>query len=147
MKSSKPAFKSTTPVGTWEVVVDSCLQTESNDGRHGWKFDFRIRDDVEQENKGRHVFKSFLEDVTGVFPESKMNEYAFALGIEDGEEYEPWDLRGRCCQIVVKEFTPDDKPTEKVQYVAYARKSKVEPIKGATSADFSDVSADDNPFK
>jgi len=146
MKSSKPAFKSAAPVGTWEVVVDSCLATESQDGRHGYKFDFRIRDDVEQEYKGRHVFKSFMEDVTGVFPEAKMNEFAFALGIEDGVDYEPWELRGMCCQIVVKEFTPDDKPNEKVAYVAYARKSKVEPMAKAENV-FDDIDASDIPFK
>lgn len=146
MKSKKPEFVNAIPAGTYEVIVDACNATEHpKDGRYGVKFDFRIRDDVEQPCKGRHIFKSFYISDTGEFPEEKVGEFANACGVEDGAEYEPWELRLKTCQIVVKQFSPEDKPNEKVSYVAYARKSKLEPIKESDSS-FTDVSTDDIPF-
>ena len=146
MKSTKPTFKSI-PAGTYEVIVDSCTSVESQkDNRPGIKFDFRIREDVEQPCKGRHIFKSFYVNDQGEFPEEKIGEFANACGIEDGKDFEPWELRLCTLRIVVREFTPDDKPDEKVTYVAYAKKSELEPLK-TEAADFSDVTEDDIPFK
>lgn len=146
MKSTKPTFKNVS-AGTYEAIIDACGTTEHpKDGRAGIKFDFRIREDVDQPCKGRHIFKSFYINDQGEMPEDKIGEYANACGIEAGTDYEPWELRLCTLQIVVKEFTPDDKPDEKVAYVAYAKPSKLEPEK-PESADFSDVGDEDIPFK
>ena len=108
--------------------------------------DFRIREDVDQPCKGRHIFKSFYVNDQGEFPEEKIGEFANACGVEEGKDFEPWELRLCTLRIVVREFTPEDKPDEKVTYVAYAKKSELEPIKTEEAA-FSDVSEDDTPFK
>lgn len=148
MKSSKPAFKNSIPAGTYEVIIDACGETTNPiDGRNGIKFDFCIRPDIEQSCKGRHIYKSFYEDENGELPEKKIGEFANACGVADGEDYEPWQLRLRTCQIVVKQFSPDDKPNEKISYVAFARKSKEEPIEREEEPAFEDINEEDIPFK
>ena len=125
--------------GEYEVYVLFAGESETKSGRECIKFEFIVRKDVDQDYKGKHIFKQFYRDkVTNQWPAEKIGKYANALGVPRGEQFELEDLIGRNCRAVMKHFDGDDgvtretifylKPSEAETYVAELPKPGFEDV-------------------
>ena len=82
--------------GDYECYLKSCGYSVTKNGNECIKFDFVVREDVEQEYQKKHIFKNFWPDRdTGEYDADKIGKYANALGIEPGTDFELDDLVGR----------------------------------------------------
>lgn len=94
--------------GDYECVLRVCEIGATRAGTECIICDFMVRNDVEQENQNRHVFKRFYRDEEGRWPAEKIGKMANALGVEKGSSFELVDLVGLCCILHVKPYTPPD---------------------------------------
>lgn len=112
--------------GEYEVYVKDCCNTETKSGTECIKFEFVVREDIEQPYKGKHYFKNFYRDrETGSWPKEKIGKYANALGISVGQEFELDDLIGCSAVMKIKHFVTDDGET--IDCIHYLKKSKQTP--------------------
>ena len=136
--------------GDYEVMLMQCGETTTRtSGQPTIAFDFKVRDDVEQPYKGKHIFKNFYRDrETNEWPVEKIGRFANALGIEKGADFELDDLVGRCCILHMKPFVGQDGVERDSIY--YAESTKVgQAIGGAAPAGaqgFTEVEDDELPF-
>lgn len=108
--------------GEYEVFVSAAEETETKTGKPCIKFDFVVRQDVEQPYQRKHIFKNFYPDDSGNYPADKIGKYASSMGIAPGEEFELEDLVGKDCVLVIKHFTGDDGQTRAC--ILYTKESK-----------------------
>ncbi len=136
--------------GDYEVYLKSCGYGMSKNGNECIKFDFVIREDVEQEYQKKHIFKNFWPDRdTGDYDADKIGKYANALGIEPETDFELEDLIGRNCILHIGPYERED-GTE-IDCIRWLKPSKAESFvtaAPASSEDFQqlDESDDDLPF-
>lgn len=145
MKSVASTNRTVIPEGKYECLCAACGEKETQSGKPCVEFDFLIRADVEQKAQSRHIFKKFYKDENGKWPEAKIGKYAHALGIPAGQDFDYWQLRGMFCVVAVKNFK-DEETGETKDCIFFTESSKYVP-KEVSAADFSDVNADDTPFK
>lgn len=110
--------------GEYEVYLSFCGETTTKSGKKCVKFDFVIRDDVEQKYRKKHIFKTFTYGDDGCLSqrdENKIGAWANGLGVEVGEEFNLVDLEGRSCRIVYKHFTTEN--GEKIGYIGFIKES------------------------
>ena len=146
-KARKPEFKSNIiPAGDYECRVVSALERANDDGQVFIEFQFKVREDVEQNFKGSIIKKKFKPDADGNYKVNKIDEFAFACGVEEGVDYQLEELSGACVIVHVSCFT--DKDTgKKVGYVAYLKESEVgDTAKPLDSDSLESISSDDIPF-
>ena len=146
-KASKPKFtKKATPPGDYECRVVSALERADDDGKVFIEFQFKVREDVDQECKGAIIKKRFRPDVNGNYKTDKINEFAFACGVEEGVDYQLEVLAGSPVIVHVAQFT-DKETGNKVSYVPYLKESEAGDTAQPLDADGLDsISADDIPF-
>ena len=147
-KASKPKYRAKLfPAGDYECRVISALEKANEDGEAYIEFEFKVREDVEtNECKGQTLKKRFRQDSEGHYKENKINEFACACGVEEGEDYQLEELAGACVICHVSHFT--DKTTgEARHYISYLRESEVGDTAQTLNADeFATISNDDIPF-
>lgn len=134
--------------GDYEVMLMSCAETTTRTtGTPTIAFDFKVRDDVEQPYKGKHIFKNFYRDrETGAWPETKIGKLANALGIPKGTAFELDELVGRCCILHMRPFTGQDGVTRDSIYYAESTKAGQALSAPAGAAGFTEVDDDGLPF-
>lgn len=118
--------------GDYEVYVQDCKETTTKNGYPCIKFEFVVRNDVDQKYKGKHIFKSFFKNDNDEWPFEKIGKYANALGIAKDTEFFLEDLIGRNCIVHISHYTGDD-GTER-ECIFYTAPSKVEPYMAAPPA-------------
>lgn len=145
-KASKPIIRAKIiPAGDYECRVASAMERVNEDGVAFIEFQFKVRDDVDQNCKGDIIKKRFKQDADGNYKVNKINEFAFACGVEEGADYQLEELVGSCVIVHISCFTKDT--GEKVGYVAYLNPSKVgDSVQPLNPDDLSDINADDIPF-
>lgn len=136
--------------GDYEVYLKACGYSVSKNGNECIKFDFVVREDVEQEYQKKHIFKNFwpARD-TGEYDADKIGKYANALGIEPETDFELEDLIGRNCILHIGPYEKEDGTT--IDCIRWLKPSKAESFVTAAPAspeDFKqlDESDDDLPF-
>lgn len=146
-KASKPKFESKIiPAGDYECRVVSALERVNDEGQAFIEFQFKVREDVEQNCKGSIIKKRFKTDANGNYKVNKINEFAFACGIEEGTDYQLEELAGACVIVHISCFTDQD-TGKKVGYVAYLNESKVGDTAQPLDPDgLESISTDDIPF-
>ena len=146
-KASKPKFtRKQTPPGDYECRVISALERTDDEGRVYIEFQFKIREDIEQECKGTVLKKRFKPDTNGNYRVDKINEFAFACGIEEGADYQLEELAGSCVIVHVATFTDED-TGNKVTYIPYLKESEAgDSAQPLNEDDLTDISTDDIPF-
>ena len=146
-KASKPKFESKIiPAGDYECRVVSALERVNDEGQAFIEFQFKVREDVEQNCKGSIIKKRFKPGADGNYKVNKINEFAFACGVEEGADYQLEELAGSCVIVHISCFTNED-TGKKVGYVAYLNESKVGDTAQPLNPDeFSSISTDDIPF-
>lgn len=136
--------------GDYEVYLKTCGYATTQNGNECIKFEFVVREDVEQEYQKKHIFKNFWPNRdTGEYDADKIGKYANALGIEPGTDFELDDLIGRNCILHIGPYEREDGTT--IDCIRWLKPSKAESFVTATaasSADFQqlDESDDDLPF-
>lgn len=119
--------------GDYEVYVKSCGYATTLNGNDCIKFDFVVREDVEQDYQRKHIFKNFWPNRdTGEYDADKIGKYANALGIESGTDFELEDLIGRNCILHIEPFTGNDGVTR--DCIRYLKQSNVESFVSAPPA-------------
>lgn len=129
------------PEGDYEVYVKDCCFSTTKGGYECIKFEFVVRDDVEQPFKKFHKFKQFYRDRdTNAWPVDKIGRYANALGIPNGKDFDLSDLIGLNAVMVIRNY--NDKNTgEKKDNIYYLKPSKQKPFMSSSS--FVEVDEDD----
>lgn len=145
-KASKPKFKAKIiPAGDYECRVTSAMERVNEDGVAFIEFEFKVRDDVDQNCKGDTIRKRFKQDADGNYKANKINEFAYACGVEEDADYQLEELVGACVIVHISCFKKDTGET--VGYVAYLNPSKAGDSAQPLNADeFSTISTDDIPF-
>ena len=83
-KARKPQFEAKIiPAGDYECRVVSALEKANDDGQVYIEFQFKVREDVDQPCKGSIIKKRFKPDADGNYKVNKIDEYAFACGVEE----------------------------------------------------------------
>lgn len=146
-KARKPQFEAKIiPAGDYECRVVSALERANDDGQVYIEFQFKVREDVDQQCKGSIIKKRFKPDANGNYKVEKIDEYAFACGVEEGAEYQLEELSGACVIVHISCFTKED-TGKKVGYVAYIKESEVgDTAKPLDTDSLDSISADDIPF-
>ena len=146
-KASKPKFtKKVVPVGDYECRVISALERTNEDGQAYIEFQFKVREDVQQECQGYTLTKKFKPDDNGNYKANKIDEFAFACGVAEGEDYQIEELTGACVIVHVSQF-PSRDSGEMISYVSYLKESQVGDTSKPLNADeFDTMSSDDIPF-
>lgn len=146
-KSSRPKFKAKIiPAGDYECRVVTAMEKVDEDGAAYIQFEFKVREDVEQKCQGDTIRKRFKPNEDGQYKVDKINEFAFACGIEEGEDYQLEELVGSCVIVHISCFKKSD-TGEIVGYVAYLNPSKVgDSAQPLNPEGFDDISTDDIPF-
>lgn len=119
------------PEGEYEVYLKDCGEAESRDGKSfGLKFEFFIREDIEQPCKGRSKAKTFWygQDTGGLSEKDveKVADWGAVLGVPEGQESDTDDLIGQSCVMGIKHFIND--AGEAVDYICYLKKSEEKPF-------------------
>lgn len=136
--------------GDYECYLKSCGYSVTKNGNECIKFDFVVREDVEQEYQKKHIFKNFWPDRdTGEYDADKIGKYANALGIEPGTDFELDDLVGRNCILHMEPFEGNDGVT--CDCIRYLKPSKADSFvtpAPASAEEFKqlDESDDELPF-
>jgi hypothetical protein len=146
-KASKPKFESKIiPAGDYECRVISALEKVDEDGASYIEFQFKVREDIDQNCKGSIIKKRFKPDQNGNYKVDKINEFAFACGVEEGADYQLEELAGACVIVHINCFTAED-TGKKVGYVAYLKESEVgDTAKPLDTDSLDSISTDDIPF-
>ena len=147
-KASKPKYTpKIIPAGDYECRVISALEKVDDEGSAYIEFQFKVREDVEtNECKGSIIKKRFKPDQNGNYKVDKINEFAFACGVEEGADYQLEELAGACVIVHINCFTAED-TGRKVGYVAYLKESEVgDTAKPLDTDSLDSISTDDIPF-
>ena len=103
-----------------------------------------FRDEGETDKHG--LYARFKPDADGNYKVNKIDEYAFACGVEEGADYQLEELAGACVIVHISCFTKED-TGKKVGYVAYIKESEVgDTAKPLDSDSLESISSDDIPF-
>lgn len=146
-KSSRPKFKAKIiPAGDYECRVITAMERVNEDGAAYIEFEFKVREDVEQKCQGDTIRKRFKQDADGNYKVGKINEFAFACGVEEDADYQLEELVGSCVIVHISCFKKEE-TGETVGYVAYLNPSKVgDSAKPLDAEGFESISTDDIPF-
>ena len=144
--------------GIYEMNLKVSLKTSKN-GKDYISLDWRIRDDVEQENQGRHVFEAIFEkkDQPGTFHDEKLTKILSVQGKEGRYHFDDIDevlqfINGWNVRCGVKIGEPDEYKTEEYNFISFYSATKnptqtlttnVEKTKTVNQVDIPD---DDLPF-
>lgn len=144
--SNKPQFDLLKEAKNQEVILEKAeIKKLENSGKQVINLTFKIRDDVEQENKGRVIFDSIWEEKNnpGTFDSKKINALLLVQGESGKYDFDDYDelvqfINGMFMQITVELKPADeyhDEPYNQVKYCSY-KPSKVLPktLGGDTSA-------------
>ena len=102
---SMEAESSLMPKGEYEAIVKDCCFSATKNGTECVKFEFVVRSDIDQPCQKKRKFKQFYRDPeTGRWPAEKIGQYAHALGVPQGEDFELEDMIGRCCVMVIGHY-------------------------------------------
>lgn len=134
--------------GDYEVQLVKCAEgVTKTSGVPCIDFDFVVRSDVVQKYQRKHIFKKFYKDDRGLWPNEKIGKLANALGIAKDQEFELYELVGRCCILHMKPFARSDGTM--FDSIYYSAQTKVGQIiqSAPTNEEFTPIDYDDElPF-
>lgn len=131
--------------GDYEVFVKECGYSVTKNGNDCIKFDFVVRDDVEQEYQKKHIFKNFYPSrETGEYDADKIGKYADSLGIEPGQDFDLDDLIGRNCILHIGRFVGNDGvERECIQYTKRSKTDSFVQTVPSSASEFQKISEDE----
>ncbi len=106
--------------GDYEVQLLNAGEMTSQSGTTYLKFEFVVRDDVDQRYKKHRVWRSYFKGEDGNYEMDKIGHMASMLGVPEGVKIELGDLPGRCCMVHVKPYKSPKTGRESDSVVWYA---------------------------
>lgn len=141
--------------GNYEVIIQKVAEKQLPSGARKISFQFKIRDDVEQNFKNRVLFDDVWKNKeTGVYNMARINKILRTQeDLEDGhiftsvDELSSYLTDKRCIVHVIKEFSDySQKDENKIQYFVPSKIPFGQKLSGDASSNFVEIDEDDLPF-
>ena len=122
------------PAGEYEVYVSDAGMNMTNSGTHYFDVQFKVRDDIDQEQQGRRISdKLWLSEKAMPISEGKMQRMSLAVDLGNGKEYkslEEWgnDMIGRFMKVNVTHRNGNDQYGPQAQVSRYSKTSAPAPL-------------------
>lgn len=128
--------------GDYEVqLINAEEKIGGNSGKPYLRFEFVVREDVDQRYRKHHIWRSYFKGEDGQYDMDKIGHMASMLGVPEGVKIDLADLPGRCCLVHVKPYKnpKSGRESDSIQWYAPTKAGQI--IKSLDQ--FTEVDEDD----